>query len=216
MPPAADLNAALNDLPLFPLRQAVLLPGMLLPLHIFEARYRQLVRDVLERHHSLAIAYVVDPQADMSGDPAIAQVAGAGTIVEHAELPGGRYNIMLLGRARVQLQELRFQPPYRRAMATVLKADKQEVPPLEMAALHTAAGSFAALVRESEPTLELRLPKRGGASATIDAIAHQLVLDPRARQKVLETIELRARAQLVTEVLTIQRTALAPSTGPAN
>lgn len=212
-----DLREALRELPLFPLHQAVLFPGALLPLHVFEPRYRELVRDVLASHRALAIAHVIDPDADMGGNPLIAETAGVGTIVEHMELPGGRFNIVLLGRARVHLRELPFAPPYRRAEATVLSAPDPHVPSVEMAALAAATSAFAKLVRERDPDFKLRIPREAPPSIVIDACAHHLVLNPGDRQAILELLDVRRRAQRVTEVLTAQRAALSrPSGGSLN
>ncbi|MEM9695297.1 MAG: LON peptidase substrate-binding domain-containing protein, partial [Myxococcota bacterium] len=88
-----DLGPALDKLPLFPLPQVALFPGALMPLHVFEPRYRQMMADILDGHRSLSIVQVTDDAPDMAGHPSIAEVAGVGTIVEHMELPGGRYNI---------------------------------------------------------------------------------------------------------------------------
>lgn len=210
--PPADLREALRALPIFPLHQAVLFPGALLPLHVFEPRYRELVRDVLATHKSLSIAHVPDPEADMRENPPISDIAGVGTIVEHMELPGGRYNIVVLGRARVRLSELPFEPPYRRAEATLLTVGQAEVPAVEMAALAAAASAFAKVVMDSDPDFKMRIPKEP-PSMVIDACAHHLVLNPVDRQAVLETLDLRQRAQHVVEVLSDQRATLARPRG---
>src|ERR1041385_4835026 len=90
----ADLTAALEELPLFPLPELVLLPGALLPLQIFEPRYRKLVRDALDGHKAMGIVCIPDPnQLDPRGLPAMASVGGVGTIIDYSELPSGRYNI---------------------------------------------------------------------------------------------------------------------------
>ena len=213
----SDLREALRELPLFPLHHAVLFPGALVALHVFEPRYRELVRNVLASHRALAIAHVIDPAADMGGTPLIAEVAGVGTIVEHMELPGGRFNIVLRGRARVRLHELPFEPPYRRAEATVISAPNPTVPSVEMAALTAATTAFAKLLRERDPDFKLRIPKDAPPSLVIDACAHHLVINPAERQSILETIDVRQRAQRVTEVLTVQRAALArPGGGSLN
>ncbi len=211
----SDLAAALDELPLFPLRSAVLFPGMLLPLRVFEPRYLKLVSNAHASHRSLAIAFVPDPAADMSGSPPIASIACVGTIIEHAQRPCGRTNIVLLGRARVRLQELHFLPPYRRAMATVLHCQQQQLADVELASLHTAATGFAAFVRRREPTFELRLPKRSSAGDLADAYAHQLVINVGERQEILETLDVRERVRRVTEALGIQRATLAPRAGGA-
>jgi ATP-dependent Lon protease len=205
-----DLAEAFENLPLFPLQQAVLFPGVLLPLHIFEPRYVQLVKAALASHRALSICYVSEPHADMSGNPPVAEIAGAGTIVEQMELPGGRYHILLVGRARVRLQELPFEPPFRRARATLLRSGEDDVPAVELAALHAAATSFAGRLQQRDPDFQLRLPRNPSAGVLADACAHALVLDARERQQILETLNPLRRVQRVTEAIAVQGAALEP------
>jgi Lon protease-like protein len=212
-PPASgglrDLAAALPALPLFPL-PAVLFPGALVPLHVFEPRYRAMVRDALEGPRALAVVLITGPDTrDAHGHPQIAAIAGAGTIVDHVELPNGRYNILVRGRARVELSELPFgEVPYRRARATVLAAPPGEASAADVASLVSAATAFAARVRERDRSFELSLPKDAPAGALADLCAHHLVLDLRERQAALETLEVGARVQRVAEVLALQKLAL--------
>jgi ATP-dependent Lon protease len=207
----SDLEPALEALPLFPLHQAVLFPGALLPLHVFEPRYRQLVSDVLDSHATLSVPHIVDPDADPAGSPAIADVAGIGTIIKHQQLPGGRFNIVILGRARVRLEELSFSPPYRRAKATLLPEDDEgSVPEVEFAAMQAAAGAFMQFVRERDSDFDLKIPKDAPPGTVADAFAAHLVISPRERQQALEMLDLRARMRHLTEVLTVQRATLAP------
>src|SRR3954463_7005057 len=118
-----DLAPALDVLPIFPLPQTVLFPGALLPLHVFEPRYRAMVKDALGTHKAIAVALIRDShERDVHGHPRIETISGLGVIVDHVQLADGRYNILLHGRGRVQLQELPFVPPYRRARATLLQS----------------------------------------------------------------------------------------------
>lgn len=208
-PRPGDLASALPELPLFPLPQTVLFPGALLPLHVFEPRYRALVRDALETHRILSVVLITDPRAiDAHGHPTIAEIAGVGEILDHAELPGGRYNILLRGRARVRLAERPFVPPYRTAVATVLEDHPGEVSTQDHAALVSTAASFAALVRERDSAFEFRLPRDAAASLVADLCAHHLILDARERQAVLETLDVGARVRRVTEALALQQLSL--------
>jgi ATP-dependent Lon protease len=204
-----DLAPALAALPLFPL-PTVLFPGALMPLHIFEPRYRAMVRDALDTHRALAVVLITDPEdRDEHGRPRIAEIAGAGVIVDHAELPSGRFNILLRGRARVHLEELPFrEKPYRRARATVLTAPPGEASASDLSALIAAATSFAARVRERDPSFELPLPKDAPASVIADLCAHHLLLDARERQVALETLDVGERVRRVAEALALQRLAL--------
>jgi Lon protease-like protein len=204
-----DLAPALSALPLFPL-PTVLFPGALMPLHIFEPRYREMIRDVLDSHRALAVVQIADPEArDEHGHPAIARVAGAGVIIDHVELPSGRFNVLVRGRARVSLEELPFgDKPYRRARATVITAPPGEVPPSDLHTLVSAAAAFAARVRERDPSFDFSLPKDAAAGLVADLAAHHLVLDARERQAALETLDVGERVRRVADVLALQRLAL--------
>ncbi|MRG92935.1 LON peptidase substrate-binding domain-containing protein [Polyangium spumosum] len=207
----SDLLEALEALPLFPLPNTVLFPGAHLPLHVFEPRYRAMVEDALATHRSMAIVMITDERAvDAHGHPEIAGVAGLGTILDHAELPGGRYNILLRGRARVRLSELSFVPPYRRARADVLVPPDEEITQSELSALVSTATAFTQFVRERDRGFEFRLPQGAKPALLADLCAHHLVLDARERQAILETLSPRARVRRVAEVLAMQRHTLAP------
>jgi ATP-dependent Lon protease len=199
----ADVPAAsLHAMPIFPLSGVVLFPGALLPLHVFEPRYRQMLADCLATHRCMAMAFVVaegGPE-DLSGTPKIARVAGAGVVVHHALLPDGRSNLVLQGRARVELEELPFLAPYRRARARILSDVSSPVSAVERRGLHAAAAAFAASVRKTD----FELPAGVTAGAAADLCAHHLVSDPQARQRVLEELDVAARVRLVTSTLAEQ------------
>ncbi len=195
-------SAALHAMPIFPLSGVVLFPGALLPLHVFEPRYRQMLADCLATHSCMAMAFVVGEgdKDDLAGIPNIARVAGAGVIVHHAPLPDGRSNVVLQGRARVTLEELPFIAPYRRARARILTEVASPVLAVERTGLHAAAAAVAASARKTE--FELPVGITPGAAA--DLCAHQLVADPIVRQRALEELDVAARVRLVTSALAEQ------------
>lgn len=206
------LREALDELPLFPLPQVALFPGATLPLHVFEPRYRTMIRDVLASHRILAVVQITAREPlDAHGNPPIAAVAGVGLVVDHMEMPGGRYNILLKGLAVVRLEELPFVPPYRRARGTVVADVEEPVDPSEVTALLSTATAFARVVRQKEPGFELRLPRDITPGAAADLCAAQLLLDGQDRQAALEERDARRRVQLVTERLVLQQVALEPT-----
>src|SRR4051812_40939223 len=95
-----SMDASLVDVPVFPLPHVVLFPEALLPLHIFEPRYRKMLSDCIAAGGALVIA-----QLDHRSGR-IADVATVGVIVEHQPLADGRSNIVVAGAARVRLDEL--------------------------------------------------------------------------------------------------------------
>src|SRR5262249_20423989 len=91
--------------PIFPLPDVTFFPNTLLPLHVFEARYRAMVMDVLARDRRLAVVKLVPGfEAAYAGKPAVHPVAGAGEIVSWERLATGRYNILIKGEWRIRIE----------------------------------------------------------------------------------------------------------------
>ena len=99
-------------IPLFPLHGTILLPGSVLPLHIFEARYRQMVEHILENDELMV--GIIQPEAQDSKK--LCNVGCAGTIEHSQQLPKGNYLIQLHGKSRFQIvEELETETLYRKA-----------------------------------------------------------------------------------------------------
>jgi ATP-dependent Lon protease len=203
------VEAALEAIPIFPLQQAVLFPGGLLPLHIFEPRYRAMLADALRTHGAIAMVRYAERDADAAdGLPPIEAIAGAGVILEHQPLPNGRSNVILLGQARVQLEELPFEGPYRRARATILR-DFGPAPTEEDAlAIHQAVQRLVRAVQRRDAGFHFEPPAGASAAAVADLAAHHLIVSPRTRQELLGTTDPRARVRHVTAELLGQVAAL--------
>jgi hypothetical protein len=203
--PAPDhsLREALGRLPMFPLPGIVLFPHALLPLHIFEERYKQMARDVLSSHRHLAMAMLESPDDALgSGRAPVRPIMGMGEVVVAHELPDGRFNLVVRGKVRVHLEEeLPSDEPYRLITASV----RDDLPIANAADLSDADQSLRALVGR----LAERIPEGGEllrqlvASQTAphelsDALAAALVVDPHRRQRLLETRDGLRRIESVT------------------
>ncbi len=205
-----DLERALEDLPIFPLPGAVLFPRALLPLHVFEPRYRAMLDHCMATHRAMAIALIVDPSevdADAGGEPRIARVAGVGIIVEHHALPDGRSNVLLRGRARVALDEQPKTSPFRRAKATLLPDVFTTVPNADRAALVAAATSFAGELHKRDD-FSFALPAHAGVEVVADLCAAHLIADAATRQSLLEERDVAKRVRRVIAELALQHRAL--------
>lgn len=112
---------------MFPLPGAFLFPSQLLPLHVFEPRYRQMVEDSLDTAGRIVLATLLKPggRAVPEEPEPVLPVAGLGEIVRHEKLVDGRFDLWLLGLARVRLQEVDSDRLYRRVRCLPF----QEVPP---------------------------------------------------------------------------------------
>ncbi len=193
---------ALDDLPIFPLPRLVFFPNTVLPLHVFEPRYRKMLADCIETHGVMVVTRLEQNER-------IAAVAGAGIIIHHEELPDGRSNVVLSGAARVRLEEHPFCPPYRRARATVLEPIHSHVATEDLTALVAAATEFVREVRRHDGEFSFELPRERGAGILADVCAAHLIVDADVRQRLLEELDDAARVRGVIEELASQRFSLA-------
>lgn len=209
-------GSVLECVPMFPLPGVVLFPKTLLPLHIFEPRYRAMTEDALQGSRQIVMGCITGGSAgDAESTPAVFAIAGLGEIVQCERLADGRFNIVLVGRARVRIHELPFVPPYRRVRAEVLCESDTRASESDVAALVSSATRLCASMRRADPAHELRLPSHD-PGALADACAHQLVIDADERQRLLETLDTRERLRSVTEILAVQHALLEAKQGAAN
>ena len=200
-PSAADL-AVLSEspLPMFPLPGFTLFPGTRVPLHVFEPRYRQLVADLLRGNRLLALPQLKPGyEPAYYGRPDVFPICGAAKIVEHAELPDGRYNILVQGFARVRLVE---EPPssvllYRVARAASL-AEATTASPLVTSALRDELQSLCGRLERDLPafaTIQSIFREAETPGAIADRVASALIADPTERQALLEELDPSARLE---------------------
>src|ERR1700754_4703592 len=115
-------SSALSSLPIFPLPNCVLLPGGLMPLHVFEPRYRELTRDCLAGHQLMAVARLRPGyETTYYGRPPVYERCGVGRIICSEELPDARFALLLRGVARIEIaRELPAERSYRQVEARML------------------------------------------------------------------------------------------------
>jgi Lon protease-like protein len=105
-----------NAFPVFPLQDSVLLPQAVLPLHIFEPRYRKMVNDALDSCGFIAMALVENAAALSDPDlrsPRVRPYVGVGQIREYERLKDGRFLIVLQGLCRARIVREVTTLPYR-------------------------------------------------------------------------------------------------------
>ena len=113
---------------LFPLPGVVLFPHAVLPLHIFEPRYRQMTEDALATDRLIAIVQMKPPDQWSRGDePELESVGCLGRIFKHERLPDGRFNFLLLGRKRIRLdREIANGKLYRSSRVTIIEEEEAD------------------------------------------------------------------------------------------
>jgi ATP-dependent Lon protease len=211
-----SLEDALAAIPVFPLPQVVLFPEAILPLHVFEPRYRAMLQHCLATHGALVVAQIIGGE-DEHGRPRIAKTSGGGIVIEHHPLADGRANIVLLGQARLRLDELDPEEPgpdgaeprpFRMARATILEDLPVSIRENDRTALVAAATMFSAEVKKHDPSFTFRMPATLDSAHVADLCASQLVIDAGARQAILDELDPRVRVDMVLNQLALQHGAM--------
>ena len=185
-------------LALFPLPGTVFFPGTLLPLHIFEPRYRQMTQSVIEGDGLMAVALVNGPEESVHN------VAGLGRVVHHEALADGRFHILLQGMGRVSLgSEVSGDMLYRRKNATLIHDILGESSLLERE-MKTLRAVYAQLlgvcpeIRDALGDLPTRIQE---PSALADIVCATAIEHPPARQDALEDANVISRLKRASDAL---------------
>lgn len=113
-PPDDPTEVVRRVVPLFALPHVWLIPYMILPLHIFEERYKQMMEDILDSQGRFVLGTIQEGHEDeMAGTPPVYPIAGLGEIGRHERLADGRFNVLLVGLRRVKIREVESDRPYR-------------------------------------------------------------------------------------------------------
>lgn len=180
-------SASLPDrIPLFPLPNVVLFPGVFLPLHIFEPRYREMVADAIDGDRLIGMVLLQDGwQRHASPNPPIFPIGCAGRITHVASLPDGRYNIVLRGIRRFRVQAEDHSKVYRVAAAEVLPdrsiAGQEERLQAGRKRLESLLGRQAADVAAAS-----RVPPGMADVELVNVLSQYLEFEPIERQALLE------------------------------
>ena len=192
--------------PIFPLPDVTFFPHTLLPLHVFEARYRAMVIDALERDRRLAVVKLRPGyEATYAGKPEVHPVAGLGEIVSCERLSTGRYNILLRGESRVRLeQELPSDTLYRLVRGRRL-ADKEpstDVAPA-LARIRAACKTLLSALSRPADLLDTALAEGQATGVIADRVAAAVLPDADTRQRLLEMLDVGARVTTVADAIEI-------------
>lgn len=199
--------SAAFQIPIFPLPDVVLFPHTMLPLHIFEPRYRKMVQDCLAGDKRLAMGLLkAGWEKDYYGRPPIHAIAGAGEIVKHEELPDGRFNILVRGTMRIGITaELAPDLPYRvvraRPLADRYSGDGPEALALRVERLKVFYLRILAEVQKGQSEMAKIFSGVKDPGIIADRIAGAVIPDTDVRQRVLECAEVSARLSLVQDQL---------------
>lgn len=175
------------------LPNAILFPQALLPLYIFESKYRAMLRDALEgdRMFVIALAKCACGNAPLAPHT----VAGLGLIRACTDNPDGTSNLILQGLARVRLLEISAERPYRQARIAPIRS--VNTTGIDVEALMLKVLEMAVAAAESIPGMPAQisefLGKLDDPDTLSDIVSSTMVSDLESRQRLLETADVRKR-----------------------
>ena len=193
--------------PLFPLPNVVLFPHAVLPLHIFEPRYRQMVADALAGERLIAMSLLAPgwEASDDNASPLIHPVVGLGRIVAHERLDDGRYMLVLRGVARAHVvREVAVDRPYRTGELVVCS---DFVPATSDFDRLQRAEEITTLFCQQFPGVEYQRLVQQAMSVELplgnicDIIASALPIDPLLAQLFLDELNSDLRSQMLWQFL---------------
>lgn len=202
--PSTDGPAAASEptvSPMFPLG-SVLLPTAVLPLHVFEPRYREMIRTCLDGDRRFGVA-LIERGSEVGGGDVRADVGTLATIAEAQELDDGRWAVIAIGTTRIRIHRWLADDPFPRA----------EIEPWpEPAVAHPLGERYAELVAALRRVLALAselgdaVPEAGSELSDDPVVGSYQVavlapLGPLDRQRVLLASDAAARIDLVEELL---------------
>jgi Lon protease-like protein len=188
-------------IPIFPLPNVVLFPGVFLPLHIFEPRYREMVRDALEGDRVIGMV-LLRPEGlgDYEGRPPVYPVGCAGLITHVERLADGRFNIILRGLQKFRIAGEDHHLAYRLAHIEELNDDGRDSERVELQQERQKLDGLLRLAGEHlapEPKLSDTIADED----LVNALAQYLDLEPLERLALLECEGTLARCRALIELV---------------
>ena len=192
-----DTNIETNRISIFPLSGALLFPGMHLPLHIFEDRYRALINDAMARDRQIGM---IQPKS--GGDvPQLFDIGCVGKIIDIEAMDDGRFNVVLEGTARFRIiEEIDASTAFRQVRAEI--EDNKEIDEV------LASAERAALEIESRKFAEMQGYQvdwdsigRLDDASFVNGIAQIAPFDAASKQALLEVDGLSNRSELIIQLL---------------
>jgi uncharacterized protein len=194
-----------QQLPLFPLAGALLLPRVDLPLNVFEPRYLAMVEDAMSSHRMIGIIQPLDGESDKK--PKLQAIGCAGRITVYSEAEDGRLLITVTGVCRFTLgKETRSKKPYREATVDYRKFQDDLV--LETGAANVNRRELVAAFRNYLEANSMTANWREVEAVPTEILVNTLSLlapyPPRDKQALLEAPDLKSRAEVLVALTELQ------------
>jgi Lon protease-like protein len=193
-----------KQVPVMPLPGALLFPHALLPLHIFEPRYREMLKHALSHHRMFCVALLKPHCVEWNSTADFFQIATVGLIRACVEGSDGTSNLILQGLERVRFSAFQQEEPFPIATIESLQSDSAtsvETEALAAKVLELYSNLKGDGLRQLPPKVGRYLSDLSDPELLADLVASTFVSDPLRRQRVLEELSINKRLRLVIQYL---------------
>lgn len=197
-----DLTNFSGIVPLFPLATVVFFPNTLLPLHVFEPRYRQMVNDVLCGERIIGMI-LLKPGWEKSyyGNPEIYSVACMGRVISAEPVEEGRFNIVLFGLKRVKVLEILDDFPYRTARVGILEDITGINEHIYRERIKQFVSTWNGMLGKEQESHKINIETELPIERLTDAIASSVISNVFEKQYLLEEPNVEKRAARILNYL---------------
>ena len=191
-----NLDSFSGIVPVFPLSTVVFFPNTLLPLHIFEQRYRDMLTDTLNSEKAIVMALLKPGwEKNYYGNPEVFDIAGMGKIVSSETFKDGRSNIVLYGLKRIKIMEIIEEKPYRKAKVEILEDRKITFDSDYRERLNQLITDWNSMLGDKEKKHKISINTLLPLENLTDVLASVLITNVFEKQQLLEETDVEIRAE---------------------
>ena len=191
-----NLDSFSGIVPVFPLSTVVFFPNTLLPLHIFEQRYRDMLTDTLNSEKAIVMALLKPGwEKNYYENPEVFDIAGMGKIVSSETFKDGRSNIVLYGLKRIKIMEIIEEKPYRKAKVEILEDRKITFDSDYRERLNQLITDWNSMLGDKEKKHKISINTLLPLENLTDVLASVLITNVFEKQQLLEETDVEIRAE---------------------
>ncbi|KRO55799.1 MAG: Lon protease [Cryomorphaceae bacterium BACL11 MAG-121001-bin54] len=193
-------------LPILPLRNTVLFPGVIIPITIGRDRSVKLIKDAESGNKMIGVVAQKDFDVELPEMSDLHEVGTIASILKMLKMPDGNITVVIQGRKRFKIDKMIQDTPYFKAQITELKEVKPEVKDDEFTALVSSVKDLSLQIIEASPNIPseaaIAIKNIKNSSFAINFVSSNMNIGLAEKQLLLEEIDLKKRAISALELLT--------------
>lgn len=194
----ANLDNFSGIVPLFPLSSVVFFPNTLLPLHIFEPRYKEMVHTALNSEKIIGMALLKPGwESDYYKSPEVYEVIGMGRIVSSEEFEDGKINIVLYGLKRARIIEVVEELPYRQAMVKIVENEFETNGESFRSKIEELINKWNLYLDDKQKSHRINVNTKLPLENLTDALASLIFPNVFDKQRLLEETNVQKRSEII-------------------